>query len=588
MRVATPEQIDTYTRQGWWGTDTLIDLFLRQAESAPQVVALVDPPNRAEFTEGSPQRLTYAELRAQVDRLAAALVRLGLGPDQVIMVQLPNIAELVITYLAAARIGAIISPVPVQYRTHELRQVLALAEPSVYITARTFNGFDYLAMLNGLLPDFPSVRALIAAGANVPEGVVSLDRLLAEPHDAEALAAYLRRHPLDANDVLTLCWTSGTEADPKGVPRSHNHWLSIAYVTVDGAELRPGDRLLNPFPLVNMSAIGGMLVPWLLTGGTLVMHQPLNLGVFLQQIKQEGIHYTVAPPVLLNLLLLKPALLADSDLSTIRCIGSGSAPLSPWMVSQWSERYGIPVLNFFGSNEGTGFVSTPGDIPDPSERARFFPRYGVPGWRWKLRNASALSTKLVDPETKAVITEPGVAGELAIRGPAVFSGYYKRPDLTARAFDADGYFYTGDLFAIAGEGGELNRYRFVGRWKDIILRAGMKIAPEELENLLADFPKIAECAVVGIPDRRLNEEQVFVVVVAKPGEQPALSEIVNFLKSKDIAAYKLPKKLVRVEALPRNPVGKVLKRALREKIEAALAVQQTAAEPEADELALPV
>ncbi|MBL8155340.1 MAG: long-chain fatty acid--CoA ligase, partial [Anaerolineae bacterium] len=371
-------------------------------------------------------------------------------------------------------------------------------------------------------------------------------------------------------------------------PRSHNHWLSIAYVTVDGAELRPGDRLLNPFPLVNMSAIGGMLVPWLLTGGTLVMHQPLNLGVFLQQIRQEGIHYTVAPPVLLNLLLLKPALLADADLRTIRCIGSGSAPLSPWMVSQWSERYGIPVLNFFGSNEGTGFVSTPGDIPDPSERARYFPRYGVPGYRWKLRNAGGLSTKLVDPESKAVITEPGLAGEMAIRGPAVFSGYYKRPDLTARAFDADGYFYTGDLFAIDGEGGELNRYRFVGRWKDIILRAGMKIAPEELENLLADFPKIAECAVVGIPDRRLNEEQVFVAVVAKPGEEPTLSEVVDFLKGKDIAAYKLPKKLVRVEALPRNPVGKVLKRALREKIEAALAARETSAEPEADELALPV
>lgn len=588
MRAATPEQIDAYTRQGWWGTETLIDLFLRQADRTPEAIALIDPPNRAEFTVGDPQRLTYADLRTRVDRLAAGLVRLGVGPDQVIMAQLPNIVELVISYLAAARIGAIISPVPVQYRTHELRQVLALAEPSVYIAARTFNGFDYLAMLDGLLPDFPSVRAVIAAGPDVPEGVISLDKLLAEAHDAEALAAYITRHPPDANDALTLCWTSGTEADPKGVPRSHNHWLSIAYVTVDGAELRPGDRLLNPFPLVNMSAIGGMLVPWLLTGGTLVMHQPLNLGVFLQQIRQEGIHYTVAPPVLLNLLLLKPALLAEADLSTIRCIGSGSAPLSPWMVSQWSERYGIPVLNFFGSNEGTGFVSTPGDIPDPSERARYFPRYGVPGYDWTLRNAGGLSTKLVDPERKVVISEPGLAGEMAIRGPAVFSGYYKRPDLTARAFDAEGYFYTGDLFAIDGEGGELNRYRFVGRWKDIILRAGMKIAPEELENLLADFPKIAECAVVGIPDRRLNEEQVFVAVVARPGEQPTLSEVVDFLKGKDIAAYKLPKKLVRVEALPRNPVGKVLKRALREKIEAALAVQQTAAEPEADELALPV
>ncbi|MBL8156352.1 MAG: AMP-binding protein, partial [Anaerolineae bacterium] len=138
MRAATPEQIDAYTRQGWWGTETLIDLFLRQAERTPEAVALVDPPNRAEFTVGDPQRLTYAELRARVERLAAGLVRLGVGPDQVIMVQLPNIAELVICYLAAARIGAIISPVPVQYRTHELRQVLALAEPSAYLTARTF------------------------------------------------------------------------------------------------------------------------------------------------------------------------------------------------------------------------------------------------------------------------------------------------------------------------------------------------------------------------------------------------------------------------------------------------------------------
>ena len=242
------------------------------------------------------------------------------------------------------------------------------------------------------------------------------------------------------------------------------------------------------------------------------------------------------------------------------------------------------MLNFFGSNEGTSFVGAPVDIPDPAERARFFPRYGVPGYKWSLRYADGIFTKLVDPLTGEIITEPGTPGEMAIKSPAIFNGYYDRPEMTAKVFDDEGYFYTGDLFAIDGEGGELNRYRFVGRLKDIIIRAGMKIAPEELENLLAEFPKVAEVAVLGVPDRRIGEEQVFIVAVPKPEEKPTLSEIVDFLKTKDIAAYKMPKKLVTVAALPRNPVGKILKRVLKDKIVEALAAPET----EADEIALPV
>lgn len=585
MLVATPEQIQQYTDRGWWGQDTVIDLFLRNVRRTPDAIALVDPSNRREFSAGALLRFSYADLSLAVDRLASGLLKQGIGKDDIIMVQLPNVSELVITYLAVARIGAVISPVPVQYRTHELQQVIGITQPKLFITTNQFMNTNYVEMIESLRPHLPGIQTVIAVGDALPAGTISFSDLITTPHDPAELETYVSTHPVDANEAFTICWTSGTEAEPKGVPRSHNHWITIAAATVDAAVLQMGCTLLNPFPLINMSAIGGMLVPWLMTGGKLVMHQPLNLPVFLQQIGQEQVNYTVAPPVLMNLLLLKPALLENADLSSITCIGSGSAPLTPWMTTQWKEKYGIDVLNFFGSNEGTSFVAAPVDIASPAERARFFPRYGVPGYQWSLRFADGIQTKLIDPLTGEVVTEPDVPGEMAIKSPAVFNGYYNRPDMTQEAFDEEGFFYTGDLFAIDGEDA-LNRYRFVGRLKDIIIRAGMKIAPEELENLLIEFPKIAEVAVLGVPDRRVGEEQVFVVAVPKPDMQPTLSELVDFLKTKDIAAYKMPKKLVTVTALPRNPVGKVLKRILKAKIQ--LALSEAHIWHDHDELVLPV
>lgn len=566
MLLVSREHIQAYTEQGLWGTDTLDDLFRRNAAATPAAIALIDPPNRAELAGGPPQRFTYAELAAAVDRLASGLLHLGLVKDDVIMVQLPNIVELPLVYLAAARLGLIVSPLPVQYRSHELRQTMNIVRPRAFITTTNFGGFDYVEMVQHLQAEAPSLKTLIALGANLPSGVVALSDVLTSPADVAALNEYAASHSVDANEVFTICWTSGTEAEPKGVPRSHNHWISIAYATVDGAQLARGDTLLNPFPMVNMSAIGGMLVPWLLTGGTLVMHHPLNLGVFLAQIKAERVNYTVVPPVLLNMLLLNPTILANADLSCIKCIGSGSAPLSAWMTTNWKTTHNIDILNFFGSNEGAALISAPAEIPDAGERARYFPRYGVPGFKWTNRAVQGMSTKLIDPITRETITQPNVAGELAIKGPTVFAGYYERPDLTAKSFDADGYFYTGDLFEIAGEGGELNRYRFVGRLKDLIIRGGMKIAPEEIEALLIEHPKVAEVAVVGMPDRRLDDERICAVVVAKKEQTVTIDELHDFLKTKDMASYKMPKKLLVVEALPRNPVGKILKRNLREQL----------------------
>jgi acyl-CoA synthetase (AMP-forming)/AMP-acid ligase II len=203
------------------------------------------------------------------------------------------------------------------------------------------------------------------------------------------------------------------------------------------------------------------------------------------------------------------------------------------------------------------------EFPDPGMRAQYFPRFGVPGFDWASRVAAQMSTKLVANGVE--VTEPGTPGEMAIKGPGIFPGYYQRPELTQKAFDDEGYFYTGDLFEIAGQPGNLNAYKFVGRAKDIIIRGGMNISAEEIESLLMGIPTLAEVAVVGYPDERLGEITC-AVVVPKPGMEVTLDEIIAALKAIDVAVYKLPEKLVTISALPRNPVGKVLKRAIREMI----------------------
>ncbi len=551
MILASKEEIETHTQAGWWGTETIDARFRANAAATPDRTAVADPPNRMDIDGREPRRLTYRELGAEADRIATALLDAGLKKDDVVAVQLPNVVELVAVYLGAWRAGLIVTPAPVQWRAHELGDVLAFVDAKAAVTARSIRGHDHAAMFKGLKPKLPALRALFVIGeAEWP--AADNARLDALPK-------------VDANDAATICWTSGTEARPKGVPRSHNHWMIAGLACGDAAQLRPGDTVLNPFPLVNMAAIGGCFMPWLLTGGTLVQHHPFDLPVFLKQLVGEKIAYTVAPPAVLSLLLKEEKLMASLDLSAVRSIGSGSAPLSPWMVKTWQEQYGLPIVNIFGSNEGTCLISGAGDVPDPEERAQFFPRFGVKGFDWPAKIAGSIETKLIDLQSGEEITEPGKPGELLIKGATVFAGYYRAGDGggPADAIDRDGFFHTGDVFEIAGTG---NRYyRFVERAKDIIIRGGMNISPGEIDGLLAGMPKIREAAVVGYADGVMGE-RICAVAVPAEGESVTLEDVRAHLMKSDIAAYKLPERLELAEALPRNPLGKVLRRQLREMI----------------------
>ncbi|MGI9613055.1 MAG: AMP-binding protein [Acidimicrobiales bacterium] len=517
---------------------TTIDQLVRQAAAdRGDHEALIDAPNRADFFHGEPLRLTWTEVDHAVTNLATQLAGMGVGVDTRVGIQLPNAAELALTILVCARLRAVAVPFPIQHRTHEIRHGTETAGITHFVTAARADRPDHVDLLREIAAEVGGIQiALFGDAGGLPQLSVDARGAPALPDES------------GPDDVVSVCWTSGTTGTPKGVPRTNAMWLATGYTQADQLGLSPADRMLCPFPVVNMAGIGGMLLPWVITGSTLVMHQPLDLPVFLGQIEGEAITYTVSPPPLLNMLIRNEALLASTDWSSVRAICSGSAPLDAWMIEGWEAR-GIEIINAFGSNEGSALLSNRSGVPDPSSRARFFPR----------PDPAVLDVRLIDLDTGDEITDAGRMGELRYRGSTVFEGYL---DSDGDEFDSDGWFRSGDLFEWVEQHEGAPLMRFVDRAKDIIIRGGMNVSAAEVEALIAAHPAVAECAVVAYPDRDLGE-RVGVFVVAAPDASPSLDDVVAQMREADVASYKIPERLEVVEALPRNPVGKVVKPDLR-------------------------
>ena len=445
MITSSPERFESHRRDGTWPGLTLHSQLALHARQRPDVVAVKDQPDREALTGTAPLALSWAQLDNASANLAARLLALGVGEDDRVLVQLPNVVELVVAYYALSRIGAVVSPAPVQYGAHELQMIAHALHPALVLTAPRLREAALADLARAALPD-------------VPLAVFGEDLHLDLAPGAETAG------PDDPDRVVSICWTSGTTGTPKGVPRSHNMWFATGSCSAAAGGYVADDVLLNPFPLVNMAALGGFLFPAAMLGCTLVLHHPLDPPLFLAQLQDERVTFTIAPPPLLNQLAKAPQLWRQFDFSALRRVGSGSAPLAPWMVETFSADYGIEVVNFYGSNEGIALFATPETAPEPQMRAGLFPR-PEPG--------SAIATRVADPATGEEVTATGERGELLISGPTVFDGYYQHDNRDV--FTDDGYFRTGDLVEISGEQGGF--YRIVGRCKDIINRGGMKISP---------------------------------------------------------------------------------------------------------------
>ncbi|MFT4008655.1 MAG: class I adenylate-forming enzyme family protein [Nocardioidaceae bacterium] len=474
-------------------------------------VSLVDPLNREAITDGAPRRLTWNEVDDEVARLSRALYRAGIRQGDVVGVQLPNTVELAMAYLATATLGAIACPFPIQYAGHELGLMGEMAGLSAFVTVTRANKARLASTAVGLLERVPTLRSVLAWGEDRPDGALDLAAELADDRDDAPYRDYvehLERHP---NDCVTLCWTSGTEGIPKGVPRAHGDWQAVALGTIETPRLTADDVLLNPFPMVNAGGMAGMFLPWLMLGARLVQHHPFDIEVLVRQIETERVTYTCAPPAVLDALVHTPDALAGRDISSLRAVGSGSAPLSGWMIEAWERDRGVEVLNLFGSNEGLCLFGCPDTVPDPADRGRLFPRPGDPTFPWRTRIGRESRSRLVDVETGEDIEEPGHPGELRVSSPAIIAGYWGD---SPSPFDEQGFYRTGDIFEFTGEGQHMLVY--VDRAKDLISRGGFKISAAEIEALLSVDPKVAEIGIVGMPDERLGERVCARHAAARP------------------------------------------------------------------------
>ncbi len=524
---------------------TLTDLYNEAVNAGHGRIALADAPNRESFAPGAPRRFGWADLHGSVSAAVQSLTSLGVQPGDRVAIQLPNVVELPVLILACSCLGAIAVPFPVQHRSHELREGFNTAEVSLVVTADRPDRPDQLSQVGALVESLNLDRQLSVASINPAFDGLTVN--VEPPDNPESIPVVADTSP---DSMATICWTSGTTGTPKGVPRTHAMWAETARFQVDELSLTDTDRILCPFPLVNMAGIGGMLVPWLMSKSALFLHQPLDLPVFLHQLQSERATYTVAPPPLLNMLIRDQSVLGDVDLSALRVVTSGSAPLDSWMIEGW-EALGVEICNAFGSNEGVSLLSTRRSVPDPAQRARLFPEPERPG----------VEVAIIDRTTGESITELGRPGELLFRGPIVFDGYL---DSDGSEFDDD-WFRSGDIFEWATErsASSPRLLRFVDRAKDIIIRGGMNISAAEVESFVSTHPAVGECAAVGYPDTDLGERVGVFVVKGDQEAAPELDEVVEIMRAAGVASYKLPERLEVIEQLPRNAVGKVMKPKLR-------------------------
>jgi acyl-CoA synthetase (AMP-forming)/AMP-acid ligase II len=528
--------IQRHVASGAWANRTLDDDLRRHARERGDKLALVDRR----------WRLSYAELDRLAHRVACGLLHLGVGEGDVVSLQLPNWAEWLIVHCAATRIGAVTNSIGAVYRAREVGYILGHAEASVMVVPDTFRAFSYTAMLAELRPHLPRLRHVLVVGDRVPDGMQSFQRFLDTPWEDRYSAADVAARRPDPNAVTTLMFTSGTEANPKGVMQTHNSLGAGTRQPAEALGWTAEDVVFMPSPIGHITAVLlGARVP-IMYGMTAVWQEHWNAEEAVELIAREGCTFTFSATPFLHGLVHAPNATRDA-LRSFRLFGCGGAPIPRALIRRAEDVHGFRVAACYGSSEALVNSATTPDVPRE--------------WRYRAdgRILDGQDARVVDPETGAP-RPAGEPGELQVRTPALFAGYHRDPARTREVVSEDGWYSTGDLCALEG------RYlSVVGRKKDMIIRGGANISAREIEELLFAHPKVTGVACVAMPDPVLAE-RVCAFVICAPGAPLTFDEMIAFLKDQRIAAWKLPERLEIRDAFPMTASGKVQKYLLREEI----------------------
>ena len=518
------------TAGGFWRNQSLLTFLDRWARERPGKAALVDGRGRR----------SWEDLARAVDRVAYGLAAHGVEPGRVISCQLPNWSEAIVVFLAALRLGAVINPIPPTYRAREVGFMLNLLESQVAVVPASFRGFDHAGMLTGLRPDLPRLEHVFVARGEAPAGTRPLSLLTEEPWEGRAGRRDLPGTPPDA--VHEVVFTSGTTGEPKGVMHTQNTTLSTLYPTIERLELGEREVLLMASTVGHQTGFLFGHCLNLLLGSTAVWMDVWNVDEAVRLIESEGVTFSMgATPFLRDLTYLETA----RDRSSLRLFISAGAPIPRALVRDARERLGCAVSAGWGMTEN-GLVTCNG-LRDGEEKIVGRDGRPLPG----------MELSIVDGDEAPVA--PGVEGDLLARGAAQFVGYFRRPQFTAEAHTADGWFRTGDRGIIDRDG----YLAITGRSKDLVIRGGENIPVVEVENLLYTHPKVAGVAIVATPDPRLGE-RACAVVIPREGQTITLDEIVSFLERHQLARQKLPERLELVSEFPTTPSGKIQKYKLRD------------------------
>lgn len=521
-----------YRQQGLWGDASLADYWQQTARAMPDKIAVVDNHGAS---------YTYSALDHAASCLANWMLAKGIESGDRIAFQLPGWCEFTVIYLACLKIGAVSVPLLPSWREAELVWVLNKCQAKMFFAPTLFKQTRPVDLILPLQNQLPQLQQIVGVDKLAPAtSSLSLSQIIA---DNTPLTTAITTH---GDELAAVLFTSGTEGLPKGVMLTHNNILASERAYCARLNLTWQDVFMMPAPLGHATGfLHGVTAPFLI-GARSVLLDIFTPDACLALLEQQRCTCMLgATPFvydLLNVLEKQPA-----DLSALRFFLCGGTTI-PKKVARECQQRGIKLLSVYGSTESSPHAVV--NLDDPLSRFMHTEGYAAAG----------VEIKVVDDARKTL--PPGCEGEEASRGPNVFMGYFDEPELTARALDEEGWYYSGDLCRMD----EAGYIKITGRKKDIIVRGGENISSREVEDILLQHPKIHDACVVAMPDERLGERSCAYVVLKAPHHSLSLEEVVAFFSRKRVAKYKYPEHIVVIEKLPRTASGKIQKFLLRKDI----------------------
>jgi acyl-CoA synthetase (AMP-forming)/AMP-acid ligase II len=493
------------------------------------------------------KRYAFSQLNDRVNRLANGLMKLGAKKGAVVAFLQVNCNQCVETYFAVAKTGAIYLPMNFRAKEKELIYMLNTAEASILIA-----GERYLSMIQSIRPDLHHLQHLVSIETKHPDMHFYEDIIKTSSADEVV-------NPIDEKDTTILMYTAGTTGFPKGVMLSHTSFTGYVLENVTPPDPDTEEKNILTVPLYHVAGIQAMMAA-IYGARTLVMERQFDPEEWMTLVEREKVNRAMMVPTMLKQLLDHPNF-KKHNLKSLKVITYGAAPMPLPVIRKALEEFpGVSFINAFGQTETASTITSLGPedhfiTGTPEQREK------------KLKRLASIGKPMADVQMKVVNDDGntlgvGEVGEILAKGPRAMSGYWKDEEKTKKTIDKDGWVHTGDIGYVDEDG----YYFLSGRSSDIIIRAGENISPEELENAIREFPKVEDVAVIGVPDETWGEEPRAVVILKKgiPKSKAVEDEIMEHCRQ-NLASFKRPRTVVFVDDLPRNPLGKLIKKEIREK-----------------------